>query len=73
MKLKEFRDFFREVKQYSLVKINDIECRVLAMSNYALIVQEIGEGVENEVLDTTIVDYNEIKQVELVNELSQTD
>lgn len=66
MKLNEFREFFSKVKPFSVLMINEIKCRIVAKSNYAIVVQDIGENETP--LDTALVDYNEIKKVELLND-----
>lgn len=66
MKLKEFRQTLKGFKPFSKIKVNGILSRLVVQSNYAIVIQEFEELHSGKPLHTTLLDYNEIKSLELV-------
>ena len=66
MKLKEFRSEIKKIPTFGIAKINGEKVRVVAMSNYAIIVQEVKSDIIGVPLRTTILDFNEIDTIEIL-------
>lgn len=66
MKLKDFRNTTQELKPFSKVKVNGEVCRLIVKSNYSVLVQEFNDKMIGTPLHTTLLDFNEIKSLEIV-------